>query len=124
LCHTAFIHHHQHTLDHHLSHISQPNNHPQEYGTTRYTFPDVDLFGEGITGSHGSSGLSSLGGSLRLAELVPGGVHPVINLNSLEENSLGLEIDPALILAHALQDYGAFVVVETNLPTRDFLSQV
>jgi hypothetical protein len=45
-----------------------------KYGTTGYTFSEVDLYGEGITGSHGGSGLSALGGSLRLGELVPGGV--------------------------------------------------
>jgi hypothetical protein len=146
----------------------------QGYGTTGYLFPDQDLYGPGITGSHGGSGLSALGGSLRLGELVPGGVirhalkvnifcfincsydpnaatpgfrwpavqadgyagdpkspiryrgknpalkmgsllaiHPSVNLTSLADNSLGLETEPGLMLARALQDYGAYVVDDT-----------
>lgn len=44
-----------------------------DYATTGYLFPELDLYGPGITGSHGGSGLSALGGTLRLGELVPGG---------------------------------------------------
>jgi hypothetical protein len=36
----------------------------------------VDLYGAGIPGSHGGSGLSALGGSIRLGELRPGGQGP------------------------------------------------
>jgi hypothetical protein len=40
---------------------------------TGYMFaPDVDLYGDGISGTHGGSGLSSFGGSLRVGELRPG----------------------------------------------------
>lgn len=40
---------------------------------TGYMFaPDVDLYGDGIFGTHGGSGLSSFGGSLRVGELRPG----------------------------------------------------
>ncbi len=43
--------------------------------TSQYTFPDDHLRqGDGIRGGHGGSGMSSLGGTLRLGELVPGGV--------------------------------------------------
>ncbi|MBD0256024.1 MAG: T9SS type A sorting domain-containing protein [Cytophagales bacterium] len=42
-------------------------------GTSKYVFPDTDLYGEGIRGAHGGSGLSAIGGTLRLGELVPGG---------------------------------------------------
>jgi hypothetical protein len=38
--------------------------------------PREDLYGTGITGSHGGSGLSALGGTLRLGELRPGGSPP------------------------------------------------
>ncbi len=34
--------------------------------------PDADLYGDGIKGAHGGSGLSSIGGTLRLGELRPG----------------------------------------------------
>ncbi len=43
--------------------------------TSQYRFPDDHLQeGDGIRGAHGGSGMSSLGGTLRLGELVPGGV--------------------------------------------------
>jgi hypothetical protein len=35
-------------------------------------FSSVDLYGTGITGAHGGSGLSAIGGSIRLGELRPG----------------------------------------------------
>ena len=37
--------------------------------------PPADLYGPGIIGAHGGSGMSSIGGSLRVGELRPG-VHP------------------------------------------------
>src|SRR5439155_705464 len=45
-----------------------------------------DLYGTGETGSHGGSGLSALGGTVRLGELVPGGTI---------RHSLKLNIDSA-----------------------------
>jgi hypothetical protein len=42
--------------------------------TTQYLFPDVDLYGDGIPGAHGGSGLSAIGGTIRVGELVPGSV--------------------------------------------------
>src|SRR2546427_4604392 len=110
---------------------------------------------------HGGSGLSSLGGTIRLGELVPGGViRHVMKINlyglnnyyygttqgyrwpasqadgcasscyggttqalrmgsllaipaSVNVDSLGLETEPAKILARALQDYGAYTVDDT-----------
>lgn len=40
--------------------------------TPAYQFPPVDLYGGGINGSHGASGLSAIGGSIRIGELRPG----------------------------------------------------
>ena len=40
--------------------------------TSLLTFREQDLYGDGISGAHGGSRLSSLGGSLRLGELRPG----------------------------------------------------
>ncbi|MEO0895627.1 MAG: T9SS type A sorting domain-containing protein [Bacteroidota bacterium] len=37
--------------------------------TSQFVPSDVNLFGEGITGAHGGSGLSAMGGTLRLGEL-------------------------------------------------------
>ena len=44
------------------------------YGTSRYTFADVNIYEDGIRGAHGGSGMSAIGGTIRLGELVPGGV--------------------------------------------------
>jgi hypothetical protein len=41
-------------------------------GTSMTKHPNVDLYGPGINGSHGGSGLSAIGGSIRLGELRPG----------------------------------------------------
>jgi uncharacterized phage protein (TIGR02218 family) len=48
----------------------------QPYGTAFVRAPDVDIYGAGIRGAHGGSGLSSLGGSIRLGELRPGQTGP------------------------------------------------
>jgi hypothetical protein len=41
-------------------------------GTSMAKFANVDLYGTGITGAHGGSGLSAIGGSIRVGELRPG----------------------------------------------------
>ena len=54
--------------------------------TSHYMFWPEDLYGTGETGSHGGSGLSALGGTVRLGELVPGGTIPhalKLNLDSV-----------------------------------------
>lgn len=44
--------------------------------TSLVSFPPVDLYGDGRIGAHGGSGLSAIGGSLRLGELRPGVAAP------------------------------------------------
>lgn len=44
--------------------------------TALVTFPKVDIYGDGIQGAHGGSGLSALGGSIRVGELRPGSQGP------------------------------------------------
>jgi len=39
--------------------------------TSRYKFQNVDLYGDGMYGAHGGSGLSAIGGTLRAHELTP-----------------------------------------------------
>ncbi len=59
--------------------------------TSRYTgFPDQDLYGEGIYGAHGGSGLSAIGGALRLGELVPGSgpIRHVLKVNVFAKKNL------------------------------------
>src|SRR2546425_989825 len=121
-----------------------------------------DLYGTGVEGGHGGSKLSSIGGTIRLGELVPGGViRHVMKVNlyglynyyydtnshgyrwpasqadscastcyggttsalrmgsllaipaSVNIDGLGLETEPAKILARAFQDYGAYAVDDT-----------
>ena len=54
----------------------QPLTHCTSGGQwTAYDFKaDVDIYGDGITGAHGGSGLSSIGGTIRLGEILPGSV--------------------------------------------------
>lgn len=51
--------------------------------TSDDVFPDVDLYGDGISGAHGGSRLSAIGGTLRVGELRPGGA-PVRHALKLE----------------------------------------
>ncbi|HSX58467.1 MAG TPA: carbohydrate-binding domain-containing protein [Candidatus Saccharimonadales bacterium] len=55
---------------------NQPLTHCTSGGVwTSYDYKaDVDIYGAGITGAHGGSGLSSIGGTIRLGELKPGAV--------------------------------------------------
>jgi hypothetical protein len=39
--------------------------------TSQYVFDDQDIYGPGMHGAHGGSGLSAVGGALRLGELTP-----------------------------------------------------
>jgi len=49
--------------------------------TTHYRFDDTDLYGDGIAGAHGGSGLSALGGTIHLGELVPHGtIHHALKI--------------------------------------------
>lgn len=41
-------------------------------GTSMTKLTNVDLYGPGITGAHGGSGLSAIGGSIRMGEMRPG----------------------------------------------------
>ena len=52
---------------------TQPFAHCEEGGdgTSQYSFPDQDLYGDGIRGAHGGSGLSAVGGAIRVNELTP-----------------------------------------------------
>jgi hypothetical protein len=43
---------------------------PGESGTSKYLFEDYDIYGDGYYGAHGGSGLSAIGGALRVGELV------------------------------------------------------
>jgi hypothetical protein len=133
--------------------------------TSKYMFPDESIFGEGIGGAHGGSGMSAIGGTIRAGELVPGGeIRHAMKINvfgkknlyyddvtkgyrwpalradsyakgnygtegdpplacrmgsllalpaDLDLTTLGLETEPARILARAFQNYGAYIVDDT-----------
>jgi hypothetical protein len=143
------------------------NCEPDNIGTSRYMFPDQDLYGEGLYGAHGASGLSAIGGALRIDELTPesGPIRHALKVNLfakknyyydeetkgyrwpaksadgyakgnyaslrkdpvkalrvgslvalpvwMDLDSLGLETEPAKILAKAFRNYGAYVVDDT-----------
>jgi hypothetical protein len=44
--------------------------------TSYIKFPSVDIKGDGIAGSHGGSGMSAIGGSIRVGEMRPGSQGP------------------------------------------------
>lgn len=64
---------------------TQPFAHCQkgEVATSKYKFKDVNIYGDGITGAHGGSGLSAIGGALRYDELTPtsGAIRHVLKIN-------------------------------------------
>ena len=137
-------------------------------GTSQYMFEDQDIYSDGLYGSHGGSGLSAIGGTLRLGELTPtsGSIRHAMKVNffgrkniyyddetkgyrwpakrsdgyaagnyykdrsseivkacrmgallalpiKMNLDSLGLETQPARILAEAFQHYGAYLVDDT-----------
>lgn len=51
--------------------------------TSQYVFSDTDIYGEGQYGAHGGSGLSAIGGALRIHELTPasGPIRHALKLN-------------------------------------------
>jgi hypothetical protein len=56
---------------------------PTQGATSGYISPDQDLYGPGIYGAHGGSGLSAIGGTLRLGELSPtsGAIRHALKVN-------------------------------------------
>lgn len=48
--------------------------HANDFGTSKYVFSDVNIYSDGYYGAHGGSGLSAIGGTLRLGELTPNSV--------------------------------------------------
>ncbi len=49
---------------------------------SQFVFKDQDIYGNGYYGAHGASGMSAIGGALRVGELIPGGViRHVMKLN-------------------------------------------
>jgi len=57
--------------------------------TSLLTFPNVDIYSDGISGSHGGARMSALGGTIRLGELRPGQQGPrhalKVNVNSTHD---------------------------------------
>lgn len=59
------------------------------YDGFRVPFEDTDFFGLGATGAHGGSDMSSVGGTLRVGELVPGAppIHHALKINLHHHNA-------------------------------------
>lgn len=146
--------------------------------TSHYVFEDTDLYGDGLYGAHGGSGLSAIGGAIRAHELTPSSgpirhalkvnlfgrrniyydavtrgfrwparaadayaadhyykdrsnpVVPACRMGALlaipaatDLKALGLETEPARIIAQALQDYGAYLVDDTGWNVYAFVTE-
>jgi len=59
--------------------------------TALVQYPSVDLYGDGIVGAHGGSGMSSIGGTIRLGELTPssGPIRHALKINLNGPNYYG-----------------------------------
>jgi len=63
------------------------------FGTSQYLFADEDIYGTGIYGAHGGSGLSAIGGALRYWELQPGSViRHALKINLFGRESISKEM--------------------------------
>jgi len=77
----------------------------------------VDLYGDGIAGAHGGSGMSALGGTIRVGELVPGGTirHALkVNINApdniyYDEETRGYRWPALTADSYAERSYGGKV---------------
>lgn len=58
--------------------------------TSQYLFADEDIYGDGIYGAHGGSGLSAIGGTLRVGELTPesGPIRHALKINVFAKKNL------------------------------------
>jgi len=58
---------------------------------TQYLWPDVDIYADGVIGAHGGSGMSTLGGALRIGEMMPGSppIHHALKINLSGLNGSG-----------------------------------
>jgi hypothetical protein len=78
--------------DGHTIKQTQPFAYDPKYGyaTSQYVFGDEDLFGTGIYGAHGGSGLSAIGGALRYDELTPtsGPIRHALKVNLYGKESI------------------------------------
>jgi hypothetical protein len=61
-----------------------------KFATSRWIFDDVDLYGDGYYGAHGGSGLSAIGGALRVGELAKeaGPIKHVLKVNLFAKKNL------------------------------------
>ncbi|HMF72338.1 MAG TPA: hypothetical protein VK616_12750 [Flavitalea sp.] len=83
--------------------------------TSQYIFEDQDLYGPGMSGAHGGSGLSAIGGTLRSGELTPtsGAIRHALKVNVFGRKNLFYDAEtkgcrwPALRAdAYAADNYG------------------
>ena len=78
-------------------HQSQPFHRCEAGGhaTSKFVYPEDDIFtGDGIQGAHGGAGMSSLGGTIRLGELVPGGeIHHALKVNIFAQEYMAYNND-------------------------------
>ncbi|MDR3608619.1 MAG: hypothetical protein P4M08_14745 [Oligoflexia bacterium] len=69
--------------------------------------PLVDVYSDGISGSHGGSGLSALGGTIRMGELVPGNSGIVDGVQDVMRHALKFEFNTGVFSNFAQQVWPA-----------------
>ena len=78
--------------DGHTLHQSQPFSrcYAGQPATSQYVYPNADIYGDGIPGAHGASGLSSIGGTIRMGEMMPGSgpIRHVLKVNVYANDDL------------------------------------
>ena len=88
---------------------------PTQGATSKFRFDDVDIFGDGIHGAHGGSGLSAIGGALRVGELTPtsGPIRHALKVNLFggrnlfyDEDTKGFRWPAKVADAYAHENYG------------------
>jgi hypothetical protein len=98
-----------------------------ESGTSKYMFEDTDIYGEGYYGAHGGSGLSAIGGALRVGELVSKNqpIHHVLKINLFgsknlyyDETTKGCRWPAKRADGYASSNYGKTRTKQVNIECR------
>ena len=86
--------------------------------TSEYVFKDQDIYGAGVAGAHGATGMSAIGGTVRLGELVPGGViRHALKINLYCHTNVALNKDGSSGYRWPATSADAYAADSVNSPT-------
>lgn len=96
--------------------------------SSQYTVAETSLYGDGISGSHGGSGLSALGGVIRMNEIIPGNSSIVDGVADVMRHALCIQFDAGVFGSFGTgpfwpatnQDGAAEGLLVALLPTFDY----